>query len=225
MPTSFGTLPMPQPSNKIAAMPSSVHRLLSAAFLAAAVAMPGVPATAVAADEIPASVAVVEVAIVKVEVKLESGKVIKHDGVLFEWGDEGNVVLKYDDHTHDVALKVERPDENGKKIDLTVGYSRDGNLIITPQQVSTEAKKREVIRIEGGAAIALTVTPKKVKLDENGNPVEPIPPDEPAPPPPKSKEKPKAPPQQPPAPPPEPPKKERPKLKGPDSDDPLEGLK
>jgi len=224
MSTSFGTLPMSQPSNKIAAMPSSVHRLLSAAFLAAAVAMPGVPATAVAADEIPASVAVVEVAIVKVEVKLESGKVIKHDGVLFEWGDEGNVVLKYDDHTHDVALKVDRPDENGKKIDLTVGYSRDGTLIITPQQVSTEAKKREVIRIEGGAAIALTVTPKKVKLDENGNPVEPIPPDEP-PPKPKEKEKPKAPPQQPPAPPPEQPKEKRPKLKGPDSNDPLEGLK
>ena len=205
---------MSQPSNKIAAMPSSVHRLLSAAFLAAAVAMPGVPATAGAADEIPASVAIVEVAIVKVEVKLESGKVIKHDGVLFEWGDEGNVVLKYD-----------RPDENGKKIDLTVGYSRDGTLIITPQQVSTEAKKREVIRIEGGAAIALTVTPKKVKLDENGNPVEPIPPDEP-PPKPKEKEKPKekAPPQ-PPAPPPEPPKEKRPKIKGPDSNDPLEGLK
>lgn len=216
---------MPQPSNKIAAMPSTVHRLLSAAFLAAAMAMPGVP-MAQADDQIPAAVAVVEVAIVKVEVKLESGKVIKHDGVLFEWGDEGNVVLKYDDHTHDVALKVDRPDENGKKIDLTVGYSRDGTLVITPQQVSTEAKKREVIRIEGGAAIALTVTPKKVKLDENGNPVEPIPPDEPAPPPPKSKEKekPKAPPQ-PPAPPPEPPKKERPKLKGPDSNDPLEGLK
>jgi hypothetical protein len=88
--------------------------------------------------------------------------------------------------------------------------------------VATEAKKREVIRIEGGSAIALTVTPKKVKLDENGNPVEPIPPDEPKPKE-KEKEKPKAPEQ--PAPPPEQPKEKRPKIKGPDSNDPLEGLK
>jgi len=215
---------MKQTSNKIAAMPSSVNPLLRAAILAVAIAMPSAPATGHAADrvadEIPQSAAIVEVAIVKVEVKLESGKVIKHDGVLFEWGDEGNVVLKYDDHTHDVALKVDRPDENGKKISLTVGYARDGESIIQPQTVATEAKKREVIRIEGGSAIALTVTPKKVKLDENGNPVEPIPPDEPKP---KEKDKPKAPEQ--PAPPPEQPKEKRPKLKGPDSNDPLEGLK
>jgi hypothetical protein len=218
---------MQQTSNKIAAMPSSVHRLLNAAILAAAVTIPAAPAMGWAADrtadEIPQSVAIVEVAIVKVEVKLESGKVIKHDGVLFEWGDEGNVVLKYDDHTHDVALKVDRTDDSGKAIKLTVGYARDGESIIQPQTVSTEAKKREVIRIEGGSAIALTVTPKKVKLDENGNPVEPIPPDEPKP---KEKDKPKE--QKPkapvqPAPPPEPPK--RPKLKGPDSNDPLEGVK
>ena len=217
---------MQQTSNKIAAMPSSVNRALHAAILAVAVALAGAPATSEAADrmadEIPQSVAITEVAMVKVEVKLESGKVIKHDGVLFEWGDEGNVVLKYDDHTHDVALKVDRPDANGKAISLTVGYARDGEAIITPQTVSTEAKKREVIRIEGGSAIALTVTPKKVKLDENGNPVEPIPPDEPAPKP-KEKEKPKAPDQ--PAPPPEQPKEKRPKIKGPDSNDPLEGLK
>jgi hypothetical protein len=207
-------------------MPSTVHRLLSAAILAASVGFAGVPTSGHAADgddQIPATMTIVEVAIIKVELKLESGKVIKHDGVLFEWGDEGNVVLKYDDHTHDVALKVERPDENGKKVDLTVGYSRDGELIIQPQAVSTEVKKREVIRIEGGAAIALTGTPKKVKLDENGNPVEPIPPDEP-----KEKEKPKDKPKAPPPAPPkeqDPPKKERPKLKGPDTNDPLEGVK
>ena len=215
---------MKQTSNKIAAMPSSVNPMLRAAILAVAIALPSAPATSHAADRtadaIPQSMAIVEVAIVKVEVKLESGKVIKHDGVLFEWGDEGNVVLKYDDHTHDVALKVDRPDENGKAISLTVGYARDGEAIIAPQTVATEAKKREVIRIEGGSAIALTVTPKKVKLDENGNPVEPIPPDEPKP---KEKEKPKAPDQ--PAPPPDQPKEKRPKLKGPDSNDPLEGVK
>ena len=212
---------MKQTSNKIAAMPSSVNPMLRAAILAVAVALPSAPATSHAADRtadaIPQSMAIVEVAIVKVEVKLESGKVIQHDGVVFEWGDEGNVVLKYNEHTHDIALKVDK-NEDGKKISLTVGYTRDGEAVIAPQTVQSAPKKREVIRIEGGSAIAVTVTPKTMKLDENGNPVQPPEQEKP-----KDKPKEKAPTPPPPA--PEEPKKKPRKITGPDTEDPLEGVK
>jgi hypothetical protein len=142
--------------------------------------------------------------------------VIQHDGVVFEWGDEGNVVLKYNDHTHDIALKVDK-NEDGKKISLTVGYTRDGEAVIPPQTVQSQPKKREVIRIEGGSAIAVTVTPKTMKLDENGNPVQPPEQEKP-------KEKPKEKAPEPPKAPEEPKKKPR-KITGPDTEDPLEGVK
>lgn len=209
---------MMQPSPKIAAMPSSVHSLLRAALVAGAVFLPCASASAAGPARAAKAMSfeIENVAVVKVEVKLESGKVIQHDGVVFEWGDEGNVVLKYNEHTHDIALKVDKNDD-GKKINLTVGYTRDGEAVIQPQTVQSQPKKREVIRIEGGSAIAVTVTPKAMKLDENGNPIQPPEQEKP-----KDKPKEKAP-TPPPA--PEEPKKKPRKITGPDTEDPLEGVK
>jgi len=102
-----------------------------------------------------------DVASVKIELKQASGKVLKYDGALLEFGADGNVTFKADDHVHDVSLRIDRAE--GKAISLTVGYTKDGNAIITPQTVDSEIKKREVIRIEGGVAIAITVTSKVAK--------------------------------------------------------------
>lgn len=145
---------------------------------------------------------------IKIELKQESGKVLKYDGAVLDWGADGNVEFKADNHVHDVALRVDRGGEEGKTIQLTVGYTRDGKAIIEDHTVSSEIKKREVIRIEGGIAIAITVTPKPNKS---------------APPPEESKpsEKPEAKPEEP----SEPPAPKRRKIEGGDSDDPLDGLR
>ncbi|MBC8071719.1 MAG: hypothetical protein IAG13_25565 [Deltaproteobacteria bacterium] len=174
-----------------------------------------------AASPTPAAEAQHSVASVKIELKQASGKVLKYDGAMLEWGADGNVEIKYEDHVHDIALRIERPDDKQKQISLTVGYSKDGQAVIEPTTLASEIKKREVVRIDGGVAIAITVTPKNVKGEGDSDPVEP----------PEETEKPKTKTKKEPAPPAEPPKEEEPpkpkkkRIEGPGSDDPLEGLK
>ena len=159
------------------------------------------------------------IASVKVELKQPSGKVLKVDGAILDWGGDGEIQFKYDDHVHDVALRVDRPNDKEKLIKLTVGYSKDGRAVIEPHTVDSEIKKREVIRIDGGIALAITVTPKTVKVDGDGEPIE-EPPEETQ----KPKETPKEPPKE--EEPPPPPKPKKKKLEGGGgSDDPLDGLK
>lgn len=104
-----------------------------------------------------------DVASVKIELKQPSGKVLKYDGAILDWGADGNVSFKADDHVHDVALRIDRAGDESKAISLTVGYTKDGQPIIAAHTVDSEIKKREVIRVEGGLAIAITVTPKANK--------------------------------------------------------------
>jgi hypothetical protein len=178
--------------------------------LTSANAQPGAGAT-------PAAEAQHNVASVKIELKQPGGKVLKYDGAVLEWGADGNVEFKHDDHVHDVALRIERPDDKQKQISLTVGYSKDGHAVIEPTTVASEIKKREVVHIDGGIAIAITVTPKNVKGAGDGDAAEP--PEETEKPKTKEKEKPAEPPAA-----PEEPKPKKKRLEGPGSDDPLEGL-
>lgn len=105
-----------------------------------------------------------QVAHVKVEIKQESGKVVKSTGVV-DWGADGRIELAGDAHTHAVLVKIERDVDSKKKVSITVGYDRDGEALIAPYTFESTVKKREVIEIEGGIAIALQVTPKKVAVD------------------------------------------------------------
>lgn len=104
-----------------------------------------------------------QVAHVKVEIRQESGEVAKNTAQL-EWNAESDVSFKGAEHQHDVQLKLVRPSAKSSKLSVTLSYNRDGEAIIAPYTIDTKVKKREVIRIEGGLAIALTVTPKKVKV-------------------------------------------------------------
>lgn len=188
--------------------------------LALLLACASLPPTSARADEaVAAAEETRSIASVKVELKQPSGKVLKVDGAILDWGGDGEIQFKYDDHVHDVALRVDRPNDKEKLIKLTVGYSKDGRAVIEPHTVDSEIKKREVIRIDGGVAIAITVTAKNVKVDGDGEPIEE---------PPEETSKPKEPPKEQPKEeePPPPPKPKKKKLEGGGgSDDPLDGLK
>ncbi|MFO0635718.1 MAG: hypothetical protein U0168_22995 [Nannocystaceae bacterium] len=119
------------------------------------------PMAAEGEDEEP-----VETASIKIELKQASGKVLKYDGAQLEWGADGNVEFKADNHVHDIALRIDRAEGGGKAIDLTVGYARDGHEIMAETTIASEIKKREVIRIEGGIAIAITVSAKASKQEQ-----------------------------------------------------------
>lgn len=105
-----------------------------------------------------------QVAYVKVEIKQESGKVVKSNGIV-DWGSDGRIELAGDKHSHAILLKIERDENTAGKLSITLGYDQDGESVIAPYTFDAKVKKREVIQIEGGIAIALQITPKKVAVD------------------------------------------------------------
>lgn len=130
--------------------------LVAAVGLIAAPALASAPATPVAAEaEQPK-----QVADVKVEIRQESGKVVKGSAQL-EWNEDGSLSIEEDGTKHKVKLRLEREGKS-KKVNVTVAYDRGGEAIIAPYEFSAKVKKREVLRIEGNLAIAVTITPKKL---------------------------------------------------------------
>jgi hypothetical protein len=110
-----------------------------------------------------------EVAQVKIEIKLESGRVVKpENSFTVGYGVDNNLEIQADGAKHQFLLNVKRKGDKAKEakeVSITVGYDRDGEAIIAPFTFDAKVKKREVLRIEGGIAIAFTVTPKKVAAE------------------------------------------------------------
>lgn len=106
-----------------------------------------------------------EVAQVKLEIKLESGRVVKlPSDFTVDFGVQNALEVEADGSKHAFSVMVEKKGESkAKEIKVTVGYDRDGEAVIAPYSFNTKAKKREVVRIEGGLAFAVTITPKKIK--------------------------------------------------------------
>lgn len=144
------------------------------------------PVTAEAADEddTEQEQAEREVAQIKIEIKLESGRVVKpDDDFTIDFGVENQLAIDADGSSHQFMLMVEhKPStegstkKKGKKkkeqvVALTVGYDRDGEAIVAPYTFDAKVKKREVLRIEGGMAIAFTITPKTLAAP-GGTPTE-----------------------------------------------------
>jgi hypothetical protein len=115
-----------------------------------------------------------QVAQAKVEVKTDAGAVLKSH-LNLDWGSDGTVELAAGDNKHAVGLRVVR-NGDGSDITITLSYGVDGSPIIEPYTFDSSVGKREVITIEDGGAIALTVTSQQVKDDE---PPPAPPPDEP----------------------------------------------
>ncbi len=144
-----------------------------AAVLAASLGFVATPALATApahgaqAVNVAAQQETKQVASIKVEIRQESGDVVKGSAQL-DWNEDGTVSIEQDGTTHRLNLRVER-EGNSKKLNITVAYNRGGEDIVAPYAFGAKVKKREVVRIEGNLAIALTVTPKKVETAKKDN--------------------------------------------------------
>ncbi|MCX4241128.1 hypothetical protein [Paraliomyxa miuraensis] len=100
---------------------------------------------------------------VKIEVKLESGRVVKPESAVHvDYGVQTGVELQADGSKHQFQLTIMPKGDGKKEVAITVGYDRDGEPIVAPYTFDAKVKKREVLRIEGGMALAFTITPKKV---------------------------------------------------------------
>lgn len=140
------------------AVPRVAGLMLSACFALGVLETP-----AAAADSPMAEATTKQVAQVRVEIKQESGEVAKNTAQL-EWNEASSLTFEAAEHKHAVQLQLSRDSAKSKKVSITLAYDRDGEAIIAPYTIDTKVKKREVIRIEGGLAIAVTVTPKKIKV-------------------------------------------------------------
>lgn len=105
-----------------------------------------------------------EVAQVKIEIKLESGRVVKPEGdFTVDYGVDSSLEVQADGAVHQFMLNIKPKGKDNKEVSLTVGYDRDGEPIVAPYTFDAKVKKREVLRIEGGMALAFTITPKKIE--------------------------------------------------------------
>jgi hypothetical protein len=141
------------------------HRFVCQGLVAAVamVAMAGRPVLAVApvVDGRAGSGAGKEMAFVKVEVRLESGKVLKHPGEYLGWDEDGTVTLDGEGHAHAVEVRAHKVGD-GKKLEVRVSYLRDSQRVIAPITLDTKPARRELLHADDGLALAITVTPKKV---------------------------------------------------------------
>lgn len=125
------------------------------------------PLPAPAATESEAKI----VAAVKVEIRQESGSVVKGDALL-DWNEDGTVSIEHDGTQHDLAVRLDRSG-NSKKLSVTLAYTRGGEDVVAPYTFDAKIKKREVLRVEGNLAIAITVTPKKAAPEKPPEPKKP----------------------------------------------------
>lgn len=150
-------------------LPTTLRKRTLGTLLGALFVVVGLPSDGASAKATPAAAEKAEtknVALVKVEIRQESGKVIKNEGDLVGWNEDASLKIKSEDVTHALEVKVVRDGDKSKKASVTLAYARGGEAIIAPYTFDVKLKKREVIQIEGGLAIALTVVPKKVAVDK-----------------------------------------------------------
>lgn len=140
--------------------------LLLAAMLAGGVGVAPAAATAAGSKKKDEGAKARSMALVKVEIKLESGDIVRNKGELVEWDEDATVVFDGAGHSHAVQVHVHKNDDKGKRLAVKMGYSRDSNPVIAPFAYETAAKKREIIHSDGGLALAITIIPKKVKPQE-----------------------------------------------------------
>ena len=102
---------------------------------------------------------------VKLEVK-QGPKVHKDPGQTIRWEELTRIPLDIDGQVHEFLVVVSR---SGEKAEVTLSYNLDGNEIMRKYTFDTKIKKREVLRLDGGGALAVTVTPQTIKPHKSGH--------------------------------------------------------
>jgi hypothetical protein len=150
-----------KPDARLAKLPAM--RMLARAVCVAlplALAIPAVaaPQTALAADGEDDNA--IDAADVKIEVRLENGKVVKHNAEVPAMEMDHKIEFEGEGHFHELTLNIKKTGKG--KLSVRLAYDRDATPIIAPYTTDFKAKKREVLWAEN-IALALTIKPKKVK--------------------------------------------------------------
>ena len=123
--------------------------------------MHGAKATPVASKSKPAPTEQ-KLALVQIEIKGEDGKIAAHKK-LMQWNEQTTVSFEAEGHTHELTL-TPRATPKSMEIEVTVSYERDATAVVDGYTYDGKLWKRELLRVEGGLAIALRVVPKTIEL-------------------------------------------------------------
>lgn len=97
---------------------------------------------------------------VKLEIKTSDGKVMRDKGKVIAWRQPTKIPFEFQGGVHEFVIDVVR---DGKTANVELSYELDGMEVLRTYELETQIGKREVIRIEDGTALALTVTSKTIK--------------------------------------------------------------
>lgn len=98
---------------------------------------------------------------VKLEIKTPSGKVFKDPGKAFPFDQLTRIEFDFEGITHTFLLDVSPPGKSKAALKLT--YLAGGEEVVRNYGFDAQLKKREVLRLDDGTALALTVGSKKIQ--------------------------------------------------------------
>lgn len=98
---------------------------------------------------------------VKLEIKTPSGKVFKDPGKAFPFDQLTRIEFDFEGITHTFLLDISPPGKSKAALKLT--YLAGGEEVVRNYGFDAKLKKREVLRLDDGTALALTVGSKKIQ--------------------------------------------------------------
>jgi hypothetical protein len=114
----------------------------------------------VPADPAEGLTAPTSMATVRLEIKDESGKVFKDTPKVIPWDERFRIPVEMGGRVHEVDVEVSL---DGKDVEIVIGYLLEGQELVRNFRLDTRPNKRELVRIEGGIALAITIGSKTVK--------------------------------------------------------------
>ena len=97
---------------------------------------------------------------IKLEIRTPDGKVYRDSAKVIRWEQSTRIPIDFEGERHEFLLDVRR---SGKQATVEMTYLRGGTEILRKYALDTKIKKRELLRIDDGTALAVTVTPKTIK--------------------------------------------------------------
>jgi len=98
---------------------------------------------------------------VKLEIRTPSGKVFKDGGKAFPFDQLTRIDFDFEGITHTFLLDVSPPGKSKAALKLT--YLAGGEEVVRNYGFDAKLKKREVLRLDDGTALALTIGKKKIQ--------------------------------------------------------------
>jgi hypothetical protein len=114
----------------------------------------------VPADPAVGLTAPTSMATVKLEIKDDNGKVFKDTPKVIRFDEKFRIPVEIGSRVHEIDVEVSR---EGKGLEVVLGYLLAGQELVRNYRLETSANKRELIHIEGGIALAITVGSKTIK--------------------------------------------------------------